>query len=313
MIAGLAALAMIHVAPPELDVVARESVAAAVAKLPGSTAEAIGVSIAIPNSDTGSISIGGWRQGEPMYPASVVKLFFLVTLMDQLREGRISMTPELERATSDMVRNSSNDATGLVLDALTDTGGGTELPPEELARWMDKRRAVNRWYRARGYLGINVNQKTWNEGPYGRERQGYGPNFEFRNSLHPEACARLMAELSLGKLLDARHTEMAFGYLKRDNPAENPQADFQARAFIGKALKPGFKLWSKAGYVTNERHDVALIESPAGERLALAIFTKKPSQMPDMVPTIAAEVLRRLGFKSAEAISGTERTRPVEE
>ena len=47
--------------------------------------------------------------------------------------------------------------------------------------------------------GINVNQKTYCEGPYGREQLFRGSKGENRNKLTTEATARLLAEIATGK------------------------------------------------------------------------------------------------------------------
>ena len=75
------------------------------------------------------------RGAAPVYPASVVKLFFLAAAHRQMEDKTISDTPELRRALSDMIVDSGNEATGYVLDVLTGTTSGPELPPAELAVW----------------------------------------------------------------------------------------------------------------------------------------------------------------------------------
>src|SRR5271156_3668826 len=56
----------------------------------------------------------GWadhRGDAPVYPASVVKLFYLVAAHRWMEDGKISDTPELRRALRDMIVDSSNEAT----------------------------------------------------------------------------------------------------------------------------------------------------------------------------------------------------------
>ena len=54
-----------------------------------------------------------------------------------------------------------------ILDALTEAPNGHELSPPEMEEWIGNRNAVNRYFAARGYTHINVNQKTYIDGPYG--------------------------------------------------------------------------------------------------------------------------------------------------
>ena len=70
-----------------------------------------------------------FRGNERVYPASVVKLFYLVAAHRWLEDKNIEQTPELTRALRDMIVDSSNEATQYVLDVLTQTTSGYELQP----------------------------------------------------------------------------------------------------------------------------------------------------------------------------------------
>src|SRR6185295_12227295 len=76
---------------------------------------------------------------ERIYPASVVKLFYLVAAHRWLEDKKIEQTPELTRALRDMIVDSSNEATQYVVDVLTHTTGGYELPPKEMEEWQYQR------------------------------------------------------------------------------------------------------------------------------------------------------------------------------
>jgi len=61
----------------------------------------------------------GFRGNERVYPASVVKLFYLAAVHRALEDKRIEDTPELRRALRDMIVDSSNEATQYIVDVLT--------------------------------------------------------------------------------------------------------------------------------------------------------------------------------------------------
>src|SRR5436190_23483380 len=143
---------------------------------------------------------------ERIYPASVVKLFYLVAVHRWLEDKKIQETPELKRAVRDMIVDSSNEATQYIVDVLTQTTGGFELPPKEMEEWQYKRNAVNRYYSSLGFTNINVNQKTFCEDAYGRERVSRGPNGENRNKLTTEATARLLSEIVTGRAVNTSHS-----------------------------------------------------------------------------------------------------------
>ena len=230
---------------------------------------------------------------ERIYPASVVKLFYLVATHRWLEDKKIEQTPELTRAVRDMIVDSSNEATQYVLDVLTHTTGGYELPPKEMEEWQYQRNAVNRYFSSLGYTNINVNQKTFCEDAYGRERVSRGPNGENRNKLTTDATARLMMEIVTGKIANPARTAAMMDLLKRDYSGKSNDPDDQGRGFTGIALQghEGFRLWSKAGWTSTTRHDVAYIETPDGAKFVLATFTTGHSNDREIIPTVARVVI----------------------
>ena len=230
---------------------------------------------------------------ERIYPASVVKLFYLVAAQRWLEDKKIEQTPELTRALKDMIVDSSNEATQYVVDVLTHTTGGYELPPKEMEQWQYQRNAVNRYFSALGYTNINVNQKTFCEDAYGRERVSRGPNGENRNKLTTDATARLMMEIVTGKAANPTRTAAMMDLLKRDYTGQSNDADDQGHGFTGIALqgREGFRLWSKAGWTSTARHDVAYVEMPDGGKFVLATFTSNHSSDREIIPTVARVVI----------------------
>ena len=233
-----------------------------------------------------------YRGDQPIYPASVVKLFYLAAAHRWMEDGRIKDTPELRRAMSDMIVNSGNDPTHYVLDLLTGTTGGPELPEAEMKEWGEKRNAVNRYFRSLGYENINVNQKPWGDGPYGRERVWVGTNYHNRNTLTTDATARLLVEIAGGLCVSGDRSRQMMDLLKREFKP-GPKDD-QGTAFTGKGLPEGAKLWSKAGWTSTTRHDAAYVELPGGEKFALVTFTTGHSNNRDIIPSLARRIVAAL-------------------
>ena len=237
-----------------------------------------------------------YRGNERIYPASVVKLFYLAATHRWLEDKKITETPELRRSVKDMIVDSSNEATQYVLDVLTHTTGGYELPPKEMEKWQHQRNAVNRYFTSLGYTNINVNQKTFCEDAYGRESVSRGPKGENRNKLTTDATARLMMEIVTGKSVTPQRSSQMMELLKRDYSSESKDADDQGRGFTGKALVgiEGARLWSKAGWTSTTRHDVAYIELPDGIKFVLATFTIDHANEREIIPTVARVVMSEL-------------------
>jgi beta-lactamase class A len=243
--------------------------------------------------DPGRPSTASFRGNERVYPASVVKLFYLVAAHRWLEDKKIEQTPELTRAIKDMIVDSSNEATQYVLDVITHTTGGYELSPKEMEKWQYQRNAVNRYFSSLGYTNINVNQKTFCEDAYGRERVSRGPNGENRNKLTTDATARLLMEIVTGKIANPARTAAMMDLLKREYTGQSNDGDDQGRGFTGIALKgrEGFRLWSKAGWTSTTRHDVAYVEMPDGGKFVLATFTSNHSNEREIIPTVARVVI----------------------
>ena len=234
-----------------------------------------------------------FRGNERIYPASVVKLFYLAATHHWLETKKIEDTPELRRALKDMIVDSSNEATQYVVDVLTHTTSGYELPPDEMKDWQYKRDAMNRYFGGLGYTNINVNQKTFCEDAYGREKVSRQPDGSNRNKLTTDATARLMMEIVTGKASTSPRTAQMMELLKRDYAGASKDGDDQGHGFTGIALNgiEGARLWSKAGWTSTTRHDVAYIELPNGSKFVLATFTTDHANEREIIPTVARVVI----------------------
>jgi beta-lactamase class A len=235
-----------------------------------------------------------YRGAEQIYPASVIKLFYLVAAHRQMEDGTLQDTPELRRALHDMIVSSCNEATGYIVDLLTGTTSGPELPESELEQWHYKRDDVNRYFSSLGYANINVNKKTWCEGPYGRETQSIKAFKPDRNLLTADATARLLTEIVTGRAVSADRCEQMKALLKRDF-SKPGDAEVQSHDFTSPALPPAAKLWSKAGHTSSTRHDAAYVELPNGARIVLVTFTVGHAEDRDIIPSVARVIVEGMG------------------
>jgi hypothetical protein len=251
-----------------------------------------------------------YRGVELIYPASVVKLFYLVALHEWLQQGMVSPSPELERAMRDMIVDSSNDATGLVVDVLSGTTSGPELPPGPFETWKFQRNIVNRFLQSMQWPEletVNVNQKTWGDGPYGRERAFVGELYENRNRLTTNAVARLIHSIAGGVAVSAERSQVMLTLMNRSlqMPPGLSDDDDQVSGFFGGGLPANATLYSKSGFTSQVRHDAAYIEIPDRPPFTLVAFTegKEHSQNKAILPRLA-ELLTELADNiSADNVS----------
>jgi hypothetical protein len=244
-----------------------------------------------------------WAGDRPRYPASVVKLVYLVAAEAWRQADLLADTPELRRALSDMIRDSSNDATSLVVDLLSGTTSGPSLPPERMAHWVEQRQLVNGWLSELGWpelQGCNACQKTWGDGPYGRERVYYGTELENRNRLSTDAVARLLQAVLASALVSPPACARMAALLARslDPALRLADPENQVDGFIGEGLPLGSRLWSKAGWMSQARHDAAYVEPsdegsmPKAAPFLLVIFSEGQACAQDhkLLPEIATRL-----------------------
>jgi beta-lactamase class A len=237
---------------------------------------------------------GSYRGHARFYPASVVKLFYLIAAHRWLEDGKIIDSLELRRALRGMIVDSSNDATNYVVDLLTGTTGGPELLAAEVEAWEHKRNAINRYFHSAGCADINVNQKTWNEGPYGRERVFTLERPENRNALTTTATARLLSEIAHHRCVTPERSRQMLELLRRDPTVEAAKPSESRHAFFAPALPPGTVLYSKAGWTSTARHDAAYLELPNGRKIVLVVFTQNHSKDAGIIPTLAQRIVSAL-------------------
>lgn len=239
-----------------------------------------------------------WRGDQLRYPASVVKLIYLIAAEAWLQQDLVADEPELRRALEAMIQHSSNNATAYVVDRLSGTTGGPELPPGGMATWGLQRQLVNQWLASFAWPeleGWNACQKTWDDGPYGRERVFYGQDNGNRNRLSTSGVARLLQAVIASAVVSppacARMRQLLQRSLDPQQRAADPEN--QVDGFLGAGLPAGSRCWSKAGWMSQARHDAAYIESEDLPPTLLVVFSEGASCAQDgqLLPEIARHLL----------------------
>ena len=269
--------------PKDPALEARLQVAAeqALRDLPALKRENLGITV-VDLTDPAAMARADFNGDVSFYPASVIKLFFMADMYLQKQQH----LGDVNRAIKEMIVVSDNDATAYLVDILASTCPGPNLEGRALRRFIDKRRDINRHFAKYGY-DIGAMMKPWSFGPYGRDLQVLGEKRVNRNRLTPDATAALMLWIARGR---APHAAEMMGFLQRPlDPARDDEN--QVKEFIGEALPAGSRLWSKAGWTSEVRHDAAYIELPGGRKLVLVVFTRGQAQDTTIVPRITRHIL----------------------
>jgi Beta-lactamase enzyme family len=273
---------------PSISARARQAAETTLKAYPKLKAEDLAISIV---DLSGALPARGDHQGDaPFYPASVIKAFFMADVYATNKQG----VPDVERALKNMIVESDNDATAYIVDVLADTTSGVSLHGRALSRYIDRRREINRRFQRLGYAdSVSAMMKTWSFAPYGRDLQVLGENRVNRNKLTANATASLLLWIVRRK---APGAEAMMTLLHR--PLSPPrEGENQIKEFIGEALPAEAKLWSKAGWTSEVRHDAAYFELPDGRKLIVVIFTRGSEGMEGdktLIPAITRNVLAEL-------------------
>lgn len=250
-----------------------------------------------PSSKSGSGA--SWLNDKLLYPASVVKLIYAVATEAWLQKDLIPESEETRRALRTMIQESSNDATGLIVDLLTGTTSGPSLIGDGWDKWVTQRQLINKWLSELNWpelKGFNCCQKTWEDGPYGRERDFYESDNSNRNALSTDGTARILEAVMTNAFLSPRACKRLKEILSRSldikQRKENPLN--QVDGFIGAGLPKGSQLWSKAGLMSTARHDAAWFSTPGSNPMLLVIFTMGRERSTDnfLLPAIANGLIK---------------------
>lgn len=264
-------------------------------------------------------SYAEYRGESPHFPASVVKLFWMAIVSDAIQtKGVNAVSQDYSMASSvnlsadldKLIKESDNEAGSRIVDFLTGTKSGLTLPELSFQDWATKRYALNSFFQKKGYGDLNISQKTFPipflqyDGPEGRDAQIRGDtNNPIRNYLSTDQAARLMYEIMQGTLGGEHNQKMRdrlFRDLRSDWRSIDPNSGHfnPVQAFMGEGLSeisPAIKIYSKAGWTSQTRQEVAYIED-GSKRYILAIFAedKKYAEDEHIFPKIAKYVHQTL-------------------
>ena len=273
---------------PSIEAKLRHVAEAALKQYPKLTADNFAMSLVdLTKPDT--IGRGDYHGSVSFYPASVVKIFFMAETFHQGKEN----VPDVPRALKEMIGVSDNDATAFIVDVISDTGSGPELEGRALRRFIEKRGVVNRYLTPMGY-DVSAMMKPMSFGPYGRDVQLLGANRERRNRMTANDAAALMLWIARRRAVSAAASEAMMALLERPLDPQRKD-DNQVKEFIGEALPAGSKLWSKAGWTNEVRHDAAYVELPDGRKMVVVVCTRGAADDVTLIPGIAHILFNEFG------------------
>jgi beta-lactamase class A len=266
-------------ANPSLQTLVDELVALAQRK--GMPTHALSITLV----DVVTQEIAGYQENQLRYPASVMKLFWLVASSGRIAQGGGEEEEKFAEDLYRMIRHSDNEATSRIMDAVTETKSGGLLRGQAYRTWREKRQQANTFFHQAGYTDLDIAQKAYPFGGYHSPRgrdwqlQTYGPRF-VRNEITTRHATRLLYEIVTRQAISPEASEKMEILLTRDldpqawKDSESGYWQFNpVRGFLGEGLPREVHFASKAGLTSTRRTEVAFVQSPDGAtQYILAVF-----------------------------------------
>ena len=233
-----------------------------------------------------------------IYPASIVKLVYGLAAYSWIKTKKILFSQEISDAVNKMLSYSSNDATSYVIDIITGTTSGPCIEGDSWENWKYQRSIINDWLKELNWnelKDINCCQKTWNDEPFGREKEFYGIENENRNMMTTDATARVVEEIMIN--LDYQKNNLNLrSFIKRNlnKNALTMNPPNQVEGFLGEGLPDNINLWSKAGLMSKARHDAAWWVNNDSLQTLLVVFGNGEKYVKDEIlfPEISKAVYK---------------------
>ncbi|HET7711823.1 MAG TPA: serine hydrolase, partial [Thermoanaerobaculia bacterium] len=277
---------------PSISTGLRHAAEATLKQYPKLTAENLAISV-VDLTNPATVARGDFNGDARFYPASVIKLFFMADVYHQRKES----WGDADRALKEMIVVSDNDATAFLVDILTDTCSGSRLSGRALRRFIEKRKKVNRYFESMNY-DVSAMMKPWSFGPFGRDVQALGENRVYRNRATANGTASLLLWIVRGRAVSSAASKAMMDLMERPLAPQRKDEN-QVKDFIGEALPTGTRLWSKAGWTSEVRHDAAYLEFPGGKKIVLVIYTRGVAGDTTLLPAITRNVMAEFGWAPA--------------
>ncbi len=233
-----------------------------------------------------------YQQENSRYPASIVKLYWLVMLQAQLEQKGVIEDKSLSLELQKMIKKSDNEAASRILDQITDTESGSNLNPKELQHWLDKREQTNQFFTNAEYSNLNISQKTFPipylklYSPQGRELQ-IRKNLDkpIRNKITTKETSRLMYEIVNQQAVSPNKSKIMLDLLSIDASTrinkrydKNPNTFNSVRGFFSQSLPDDINFAAKAGWTSELRGETAYIATKDRKtEYILTIIAEDPS------------------------------------
>jgi Beta-lactamase enzyme family len=295
----------------ELDGVVNEVVA--FAQQQGLPTESLSISLV----DLSHNRKAAYQEKVMRFPASVVKLFWMVELYSGIERGTVSpdygqhdLQSGCKLPICRMIQDSDNESASKVVDVLTNTTSSKSdiQSAAEYQTWAQRREGLDIYFQRSGYEGISLKHKNFPipylglDRPQGADLQlrGNDPSQPIRNRISTAQATKLMQDIVTGRAVSPRASATMMQLLTR---YDLQTGEWKAKeydpieGFFGESLPTDTYLASKVGWTSDSRQEVAYIKSSDGRaEYILTIFADDSKYAKDwkVFPKISKLVFDRM-------------------
>ena len=252
-----------------------------------------------------------WRGSQLREPASLVNFIYLVACEAWLQRQLLKDELELRRAMAAMVRPSpsAHGATGLIVDLLSGTTSGPSLPQDRFNPWKTQRELVTHWLESLGWpelAGWKACQKTWLDGPYGRELDFESADHGNRNRLSTDGTAKLLEAVMAGSIISPPACRRLQSLLERPSgeSTSNPSEASEVAGFPASGLGTNARIWGKTSWLGEAKHEAAYLETEAGSPMIVIVLSEGETCPGDekWLPEIAGRLMTYQPMSSTSSV-----------
>jgi hypothetical protein len=280
----------------------------------------IGILLINNPSATQPEQMGLYQESKLFYPASVVKMFWMVNFYNALQTAPHDsqlLAIEQEQVVDQMIRRSDNNMASRLIDVLTHTSSQDDSSGAELDQWIERRNQLSELFRQQGYSQeLKVGQKTFPitkptyipEPRFNELKMRGNPDHPIRNAISAQDAAQLLNRIvNRQAIQNSDYASRAQQILllndsNRTNLLEDQDTSYfnPVRTFFSEGLSDLRQIdyYGKAGWTSSSRNEVAyIIDSNKGVTYILAVFTdgKDYAEAWKLFPDISRYVHNRMG------------------
>jgi hypothetical protein len=242
------------------------------AALPRSLLENLSVALVMLDGGRGQAGsrLVHYRGDRPFFPADLVSLFFLAGVILQIKAGVLAEDKNVERDILRTIRGGNADAANLLLDRITGTLSGPELPEANLEVFARRRGRLDELLKEIGIPGTRCVQKIWDRPPYGRDAQFLGEDQSRENQVTAVATAFLLTKLALGQVGGEDSSRQFLDLIRLDLSGFSGQRRIPR---LASGLPAGSQAFGWCTVTHRVHHEAVIVELPRGQRYAMAFLS----------------------------------------